>query len=159
MSRDSFREESVLPSLFWRIEEAEQTRSVRGVPVAVYRAEVLRNIRWLLSTSAHRADSLIHRFPHAASSVLNFGIPPYAGKYGDSVDLLSYANRIRDAIARFEPRIIASSISVTVTSFDDSDRGSVGFLIVGNLWSQPVPERFTMETSIDTASGQWRFDG
>ena len=159
MNRDSYREESVLPSLFWRIDEAEQTRTVRGVPVAVYRAEVLRNIRWLLSTSAHKADSMLYRFPRAASSVLNFGIPPYAGKYGDSVDVSAYANRIRDAIIRFEPRIIPSSITVSVNSFDDSERGSIGFLITGNLWSQPVPERFTMETSIDTASGQWRFDG
>ena len=52
--KGSYKEELTLPSLFWRIDEAEQSRQGRGASLAVYRAEVLRNLRWLLNASAAR---------------------------------------------------------------------------------------------------------
>jgi len=158
--KSSFREEIILPSLFWRIDEAEQARQTRGTSVSIYRAEVMRNLRWLLNSSCHRADSEIWDLPEASSSVLNFGIPPYAGKTGSSFNSQDLANAIREAIARFEPRVLPNSLEVESLEDPYSARGNIiAFRISGSIWAQPVPERFIMETSVDTSSGVWKFDG
>ena len=155
----SYKAEIVLPSLLWRIDEAEQIRHGRGVSMSVYRAEVLRNLKWLLNTSAHPANDPIWQLPGASSSVLNFGIPPYSGRVGSSVNADELADAIHEAILRFEPRIIPDSLEVLRTDNVYGDQGnSVSFRISGSIWSQPVPERFSMETMVDTASGAWSFD-
>jgi type VI secretion system protein ImpF len=157
--KSTFREETALPSLFWRIDEAEQARQSRGTSISVYRAEVLRNLRWLLNASAHPVGSPIWDLPEASSSVLNFGIPPYTGRMGSAVNSDDMARAIREAIMRFEPRILAGSLEVESLADPYSDKGnSIAFRISGSIWSQPVPERFAMETSVDTASGAWTFD-
>lgn len=158
MKGSRFREETATPSLFWRIDEAEQTRQGRGTSISVYRADVLRNLRWLLNASAHREGSTIWDLPQASDSVLNFGIPPYSGRFGTNFDADELAWAMRAAILRFEPRIIADSLQVVSVDDDDGEGNRIGFRISGSIWSQPVPERFSMETSIDTASGAWTFD-
>lgn len=157
MKAANFREEMSLPSLLWRIDEAEQSRQGKGASVSIYRADVMRNLRWLLNASAHREGSMIWDLPQASESVLNFGIPPYSGRFGTSFDADDLGRAIKSAIIRFEPRILADSL--VVEAVDDEVEGNrIGYRISGSIWSQPVPERFTMETSIDTASGAWTFD-
>lgn len=157
--KGSFREELTLPSLFWRIDEAEQARQGRGASLAVYRAEVLRNLRWLLNASAAREADPIWDHARAAESVLNFGIPPYSGRVGTSMDADQMAAAIHSAILRFEPRILAGTLMVEKISGEDPEGNSIAFRITGSIWSQPVPERFAMETTVDTASGEWSFNG
>lgn len=157
--KTSFREELTLPSLFWRIDEAEQSRYARGASLAVYRADVLRNLRWLLNASSARSEDPIWKFPGAAASVLNFGVAPYSGRIGSSMDMDEMASSIREAILHFEPRIIPSTLEVERIGDQYDDEGnSVAFRISGSIWAQPVPERFTMETAVDTTSGAWTFD-
>ncbi len=159
MKVTTFREETALPSLFWRIDEAEQARQGRGTSVSVYRAEVLRNLRWLLNSSSCPVDDPIWDLPEASNSVLNFGIPPYTGRTGASLDVHDLARAIRRAIIRFEPRILAESLEVEAVTDLFADQGNlIAFRINGSIWSQPVPERFAMETTVDTASGAWTFD-
>lgn len=156
--KGSYREELTLPSLFWRIDEAEQSRQGRGASVAVYRAEVLRNLRWLLNSSAARAADDIWHFGEAASSVVNYGIPPYSGRLGSAMDADEMASAIMAAILRFEPRIVPETLKVErLRDRDNIEGNSLAFRISGSIWSQPVPERFSMETNIDTTSGNWNF--
>lgn len=156
--KGSFREELTLPSLFWRIDEAEQSRQGRGASVAVYRAEVMRNLRWLLNSSAARSADNLWNYGEAASSVINYGIPPYSGRMGSAIDAEEMADAIRAAILRFEPRIVEESLKVErLKDRDNIEGNSLAFRISGSIWSQPVPERFSMETNIDTTSGNWNF--
>lgn len=151
------RSEMAMPSLFWRIDEAEQTRPERGVSLATYRAEVLRNIRWLLNTQAHRQGSPLLNYPEATRSVLNFGLPPHSGQMETIYDHDIIATQLREVILCFEPRIIPQTLEVETVAVEDAGEHCLGFRISGSIWSQPVPERFTMDTSIDTASGEWNF--
>lgn len=155
--KTSFREELTLPSLFWRIDEAEQARQGRGASLAVYRAEVLRNLRWLLNASSARQADRIWDYDRAAGSVLNYGIPPYSGRIGSNVDADDMASAIHSAILHFEPRILPETLQVEKITEEDEEGNSIAFRITGSIWSQPVPERFAMETVIDTASGAWSF--
>ena len=154
----SFREELTLPSLFWRIDEAEQARQGRGASLSVYRAEVLRNLRWLLNASSAREVDPIWDYSRASASVLNYGIPPYSGRIGSNVDADTMADSIHAAILQFEPRILPETLQVEKITEEDAEGNSIAFRITGSIWSQPVPERFAMETTIDTASGAWSFE-
>lgn len=157
--KGSFREELTLPSLFWRIDEAEQSRQSRGASLAVYRSEVLRNLRWLLNASSARHEDPIWNHPHASDSVLNFGIPPYSGHIETSFDSDHMASAIRSAILRFEPRILPGSLAVEkISQGYDDEGGAIAFRISGSIWSQPIPERFAMETSVDPTTGEWSFE-
>lgn len=151
--------EKALPSLFWRIDEGEQSRAMQGATLATYRAEVLRNIRWLLNTPSHREGSPVLDYAEASSSVLNFGLPPFSGQFESFHDADVLADQLRDALRRFEPRIIPDSLVVETVDLLDAGTHRLGFRISGSIWSQPVPERFSMDTSIDTASGEWSFNG
>ena len=45
--------------------------------------------------------------PHAATSVLNFGLPALAGELASKIDVTQLERTIRKAIVDFEPRILA----------------------------------------------------
>ena len=150
--------EGLLPSLFLRIDEAEQTSDVRqGTSFAVYRADILRNIRWILNSSARPSKSPISDFPEAMHSALNFGIPPYSGKVGTSLNARLFANAVREAILRYETRILTDSLEVEPVLESRIQGNQLSFHISGSIWCEPLPERFSLETSIDASTGEWDF--
>ena len=69
------------------------------------------------------------------------------------------ADAIHRSILQFEPRILPETLHVEKITVSDDEGNSIAFRITGSIWSQPVPERFALETSIDTASGEWSFTG
>lgn len=156
MERSSLQDEVFFPSLLWRVDESEGSAATRGVSISVYRNEVLRNIRWLLNASGAPANDPIWSMPEGARSVLNFGLPPFVGKVGDDMDVDEFAAAIRVAILSYEPRILPGTLRVE--PHVGNTLQDVGFHIEGNIWCEPVPERFLMEARIDVASGEWGFE-
>ena len=57
---------------------------------------------------------------------------------------------------RFEPRIIRGSLEVEAISSTESGV-EIGFAVRGEIWCEPLPERFNVETFIDSDSGEWSF--
>lgn len=158
--KSSYKEEITLPSLLWRIDEAEQSRYSRGASLAVYRADVLRNLRWLLNASSARESESIWNFTRASTSVVNFGIPPYSGRIGTHINADQMADAIHQCILQYEPRILPETLHVEKVAMEDGEGNvTIAFRITGSIWSQPVPERFSLETTVDTSSGEWTFSG
>jgi type VI secretion system protein ImpF len=120
---------------------------------------VLRDLTWLLNTeqlsgqsdgASDRAAFDIEAYPHAAASVVNFGIPALAGR--TAIDPEVVARDLEQAIRRFEPRLRAGTVKVRPVA-----EAQVGHLIAFDieavLWSQPVPLRLLMRTLIDLETG------
>jgi type VI secretion system protein ImpF len=120
---------------------------------------VLRDLTWLLNTeqlsgqsdgASDRAAFDIEAYPHAAASVVNFGIPALAGR--TAIDPEAVARDLEQAIRRFEPRLRAGTVRVRPVA-----EAQVGHLIAFDieavLWSQPVPLRLLMRTLIDLETG------
>ena len=91
-----------------------------------------------------------------AASVLNYGLPPLSGQLASKLDVSVLERVIREAIVRFEPRILPETLSVRAL-----DAGSVldthnviEFEIRGHLWSQPVPLEILLRTQVDLEAGQ-----
>ncbi len=146
--------ESVLPSLFWRVDEAEQVRALGNSSLAIYRDDVLRSLKWLFNASAHPENSPIHHHDEVASSVLNFGLSPVTGRLGSSIDVNDFIRDIRRAILNYEPRILKETLKVDVF---ETELDGFEFAISGSIWCEPLPESFSFHTRIDSESGSWIF--
>jgi type VI secretion system protein ImpF len=124
---------------------------------------VLRDLTWLLNTeqlsrqsdgasdpTSSRAAFDIEAYPHAAASVVNFGIPALAGR--TAIDPEGVARDLEQAIRRFEPRLRAGTVRVRPVA--EAQIGHlIAFDIEAVLWSQPVPLRLLMRTLIDLENG------
>ena len=120
---------------------------------------VLRDLTWLLNTeqlsgqsdgASDRAAFDIEAYPHAAASVVNFGIPALAGR--TAIDPEVVARDLEQAIRRFEPRLRAGTVWVRPVA--EAQIGHlIAFDIEAVLWSQPVPLRLLMRTLIDLENG------
>lgn len=135
-------------------ESALESREHRVISLRQLREGVLRDIRQLLNARRLYAASLAAH-PEIASSVLNAGLPDYAGKVASNVDKLLLAAEIAETLRRFEPRILADTLKVSPVAPDqDVRRNTMAFLVEGDLWAQPYPERLYLMTELDLEDGQ-----
>ena len=119
------------------------------------RRAVLRDLSWLLNAVQPLAAQA-ERYPVAADSVLNYGLPPMAGQLASRIDVSLLERSIRGAIQRFEPRILADTLAVRAIEFDSvmATHNIIEFEIRGFLWAQPVPLELLLRTQLDLEAGQ-----
>jgi type VI secretion system protein ImpF len=118
------------------------------------RAAVLRDLAWLLSTGQLETTDDLERYPEVARSVLNFGMPDITGLSISGVDTAGLEKAVRDAIIKFEPRISANTVRVTVAKDDRvMSRNSLVFNIEGQLWAEPTPMALYLKTELDLETG------
>jgi len=90
-----------------------------------------------------------------ARSVLNYGVPEFAGKALSGVDVYQVEQRVRRAIIAFEPRILEESLQVRLVVREDGmDRNALVFDIEGRLWAHPMPLHLLLKTEVDLETGQ-----
>lgn len=129
-------------------------------PATVDRARlkraVLRDLAWLLNAvqPLAREQSALH--PGVAASVLNFGLAPLAGARASEVDAGTLEAAIRDAIVRYEPRILPEGLEVrALQAASVLDLHNVIELeIRARLWARPVPLELLLRTRLDLEAGQ-----
>jgi len=125
------------------------------------RAAVLRDLTWLLNT-ANAEDGLTDwsAFEQARASVLNYGIRPLAGRQISGLELMEIETSMRNAILRFEPRIMPDSVEVRGLPEGGAGNAAPGwrqnvlmFEIRGTLWSVPYPVEFVLRSDLDLETG------
>lgn len=137
--------------------ERVEPRERRAMSTAQLRASVLRDLSNLLNAHALYGCTSLAAHPLAAASVLNYGMRDLTGTARSSLDLAALAREIERAIRRFEPRVIADTLRVKPLDADEATgRTAVAFLVDGDLWAQPYPERLYFKTELDLESGQAR---
>lgn len=138
-----------------------RTAGGRGVSMPRYREGVLRDLRWLLNTKSHTEAEIINDFRWVARSVYNFGMPDPAGRMDSDETTEKLENELREAILRYEPRILPDSLQVRALSEEEMTKSEnpnvVGFEINGDLWAAPLPEPFRVKTQIDLETGDCVF--
>jgi len=148
----------LLPCLLDRLTDEEpdkrqEGRDRRVVSMRRYRQGVLGDLQSLLNAKNHSGDEELNEFPRSRVSVINFGIPDFSGVLASQDSLREMERGIYQAIVAFEPRVIASTLSVR--GIERTEAGtSHAFEIRGTLWAQPMPEPLYIRTEIDLESGQ-----
>lgn len=119
------------------------------------RQAVLRDLAWLFN-AAQPLGALAETHPLLAASVLNFGLPALSGQLVSKLDVPRLERTIRQAILRFEPRILADTLVVrALESYSAIDtHNMIEFEIRGHLWAQPVPLEVLLRTKLDLEAGQ-----
>lgn len=151
--------ERLQPSLLDRLtdnapESRTERREDRVIDLRALREIVQRDLSWLLNTpnSAGKIDPL--RFPHAARSVLNFGIREVAGDFSTETRAELIRKSIAEAVRAFEPRIHPGSITVELR-VDLAERQSViHFDIRADMWAQPLPVELYLRSQVDVTTGE-----
>lgn len=152
-------QERLQPSLLDRLTDdepgkREESREKRVISANRLRECVTRDMSWLLNCVNLCADEELADYPEVARSVLNFGIPDLTGTALSGVDANMLQRQLRAAIVAFEPRLIASTLRVTVnTDSMRMDSQSLVFNIESEMWAQPIPLKLYLKTEVDLETG------
>ncbi len=153
---EALSRDRLYPSLLDRLIDDEPGRATeprenRSSSLQRLRENVLRDLNWLFNATSSSID--FDGDPLLGGSVINYGMPPLAGRPASQYDMGDLARVLRDVILRFEPRIIAHTLKVTAQRNGRDNHNVIGFRIEGQLWSQPIPLEIFMRTEIDLESG------
>jgi len=156
--------DALQPALLDRLTDHDPGRKVEGrderiLSRAQLRASVLRDLTWLFNSTNLASTEDLSAHPLVAQSTLNYGLTALAGNPVASLDVHEVERILKEAILRFEPRILPGSLSVRgITAPDalDQHHNVVTFEISGELWSQPYPLDLLIKTDMDLESGEIR---
>lgn len=153
-------QERLQPALLDRLTDDEPERKqeppeARVINATRLRAGVLRDFRWLLNAVRPRESETPAGHAWATESVLFFGLPPMTGNTSSTLDVVTLAQSIREAILRFEPRVLPDTLEVEVIGSPGhlEQHNVIGVEIRGRLWAQPVPLEILLRTEVDLESG------
>ena len=153
----------LLPCLLDRLsddqpEAAKESADRRTISMGLYRQGVRRDLENLLNASCRPVGDEFDQYENVRTSVLNFGVPDLSGQMLSGLGLGDLERRIRQAMIRYEPRIIARTLKVHVASSTTPNGGrhSLTMEITGELWASPMPDPLYYRTEVDLESGQFQ---
>ncbi|EHK63215.1 type VI secretion system baseplate subunit TssE [Achromobacter arsenitoxydans] len=157
-SPDAFQKVRYLPSLFDRLRDndpraAHEHADAYAPDAASMQRLVRRDLALLLNTCNLGAAIDAARHPHAASSAVNYGLPPLSGSLRENHNPVAIEKLVRDTIVTFEPRLIPESLSVRVLPSKSPGAYNVIHLEIRALmhWS-PYPVEFLVKSLYDLES-------
>ena len=151
--------ERLQPSLLDRLTDdnpgdLQENRSARVIDMRRLKDILQRDLSWLLNTNNH--ESLLDEDQHknVITSTVNYGIREVAGDYGSKEKAQQILQSVRNAIARFEPRIVPGSVEVDIEEKVEPNSAVVKFAIRADMWAQPIPTELYLKSSIDVTTGE-----
>lgn len=156
-------QERLQPALLDRLADDEpekklEARDQRVMSIAKLRNCILRDLSWLLNSVHLEATEDLSDYPLVERSVLNYGVPSFAGGSIDQIGIAATEAAIREAILRYEPRLMPNSVKVKIVqeSLGDDSHNTIALEIDAELWCQPLPLQMFMKTELDLELGAAR---
>ena len=155
--------------LVGRVLEVEQARRLelrRALVISTerLRAVVLRDLQNLLNTTRAAAEvegsdapgESLEAYPTVRESVVNYGIPPLAGRVRTGDDLPALARAIETALKSYEPRVRKARVRVEDAKELDaaSLKSPLALIVEGELWGYPFSEHLQVRTLVDLDIGR-----
>jgi len=155
--------DALQPALLDRLTDHDPTRKVEGrdervLSRAQLRASVLRDLSWLFNSTNLASTVDLSAHPLAAQSTLNYGLTALAGNAVAGLEFAEVEQILKDAILRFEPRILPQTLTVRGIPAKDAmgHHNILSLEITGELWAQPYPLELLIKTDMDLESGEIR---
>jgi len=151
--------ERLQPSLLDRLtdnhpEKEVESREQRVLSIRQLRQSVLRDLTWLLNTTAMEVSEDLSEYPAVAHSVINYGTVTFSGTHVVSADIPKIERKIKQAIIDFEPRILPESLKIEVVASEQMNQHAMSFKIEGDLWAQPLPIHLFIRSELDLETGE-----
>jgi len=155
--------DALQPALLDRLTDHDPTRKVEGrdervLSRAQLRASVLRDLSWLFNSTNLASTVDLSAHPLAAQSTLNYGLTALAGNAVAGLEFAEVEQILKDAILRFEPRILPQTLTGRGIPAKDAmgHHNILSLEITGELWAQPYPVELLIKTDMDLESGEIR---
>jgi type VI secretion system protein ImpF len=156
----------LLPTLLDRLRDDAPQRQTEGpgeytVTRSRMRDIVQRDLAFLLNTTSIEDQIERERYPHAASSTVNFGVPPLAGAFMATRKWAEIEQIIRRAIVDFEPRLIPDALRIVPLAMGDAEtlHNVLAFEVRGMVHMDPYPLEFMVQSSLDLETSQVNVTG
>lgn len=122
---------------------------------------VQRDLAYLLNTTSIEEQIERMRYPQAAASTVNFGVPPLAGKFMATRQWADIEAIIKRAITDFEPRLVPDSLSVSPLADKEGEvqYNALAFEVRGLISMDPYPMEFLVQSSLDLETSQLNVSG
>lgn len=150
--------ERLQPSLLDRLTDEDpartsESRDQRVIDIKRLREIVQRDLSWLLNTNNAEPwiDPELH--PHAARSVLNYGIIDLSGVFATRSRNDAIRASLRHSIELFEPRLRPGSLMIELTTAKAGRDVVLAFDIRADMWAEPVPLELYLRSEIDVTTG------
>lgn len=119
------------------------------------KALILLNVSDILNNANSEPMLDINRHKEVTSSVINFGVSSKVGSYSNTHNWTRLEQLIRDALIRFEPRLIADSIIVSLNGERRSPvkQGIISFNIHALVKWSPQPFDLCMGARYEVETG------
>jgi type VI secretion system protein ImpF len=132
-----------------RLQQPHEFDSGLASPRAMLRDAILRDLNWLLNSAN------LDAYPHVQHSVVNFGVGTLVGASASGVEWTQIECAVREAIVRFEPRILADSLEVRCSASENGQHAhALSLEISGQLRSNPSALALRVRAALDLESGQ-----
>ncbi|MEW5558856.1 GPW/gp25 family protein [Enterobacter asburiae] len=145
-----------LPTLLDRLLDDEPKKQQEAFDKAFYDARTLRRLVQRDLASLLNCNNIDRELDpvkhcHVANTVVNFGITPLPGMPVNLNNWRQMEKNIRDAILRFEPRIIPESLLVHILHEKDKSFSSTNMLfeVRGLIYWEPHPIDLCLNGSYD----------
>ena len=149
-------ERHYLPTLFDRLCDDAPSETVEAPEAyassrAQMRQIIQRDLALLLNTTDQSDLIDSARYPEAATSTINYGVPALAGGYLSEKKWADIEAMIRRAILRFEPRLMPETLIVRPLHKEHASAhyNVLTFEISGHIQMQPYPLEFTVQSQVD----------
>ncbi len=125
--------------------------------VATFKANVLRDLEWLLNTR-ESGDPAEAPYSELERSIYNYGLPDFASMAADSASTRARLQRsIEREIELFEPRL--KDVRVTLSDEGKGGVRAMSFAIEAMLRLDPDPERVEFDMELEMADGRFSLKG
>lgn len=159
--RDAIRSrDKMQPSLLDRLTDnapqaREEPASANIISHSALRRSVLRDLQWLFNTVNNEQHLELSELPNVQRSVLNFGLPPLAGRRMSDIEWQDIQSKISATILHFEPRIMPQGLQIRCICDTNSLtlHNILSIEIQGHLWCVPWPLEFLFRTDVDLENG------
>ncbi|MDH4449679.1 MAG: type VI secretion system baseplate subunit TssE [Rhodoferax sp.] len=149
-------EQRYLPTLFDRLcDDAPSESSEAPEAYASSRSQmrqiIQRDLSLLLNTTDQSDLIDRKRYPAAADSTINYGVPALAGGYLSEKKWIDIETMIRKAITCFEPRLVPETLVVRplIKEQASANYNVLTFEISGLIHMEPYPLEFTVQSAVD----------
>lgn len=131
-----------------------EARERRTVNIEGLRQSLKRDLSWLMNAVNLDSSQPVGDWPAVKSSVVNYGIPSLSGLTLSGIDPHQLERELRDCLLMFEPRLLRRSLRVALDVHEERMSASaVTFVIDGELYATPEPERIRLRTQLDLDLG------
>ncbi|KWC30753.1 type VI secretion system baseplate subunit TssE [Burkholderia ubonensis] len=161
---DDLHRPAYLPSLLDRLQDdaphaRHETPSAYAPNGEGMRRIIRRDLALLLNSTNLDGELDAARYPQAAASVVNYGVPPLSGSYLSDRNWETVEKLVKTAIVRFEPRLLPESLAIRpVVGREAASYNKLMFEIRGLMQWSPYPLEFLIQSTFDIETNQVTLD-